>query len=144
MEELACGLPGGSSDVGRDDVGGVAVEGGAGPVVSHRGPWISMGGGLLDIAQVHPASIAAVMNAWRSVRGPTGLVIPARRAVRRTIHLAPCRSSRRPSGVRKTGPSVRPPMARSIARAVRGAERERIEGLGPEEADSEWPAYQFR
>ena len=32
-----------------------------------------------------------------------------------------CRSSRRPSGVRKIGPSQRSPMARSITRAVRGA-----------------------
>ena len=53
--------------------------------------------------------------------GPTGLVIPARRAIRRTIRPAPCRSSRRPSAARKMGPSLRSPIARSIARAVRGA-----------------------
>ena len=39
----------------------------------------------------------------------------------RTIRPAPCRSSRRPSGARNTGPPVRSPMARSTARAVRGA-----------------------
>jgi hypothetical protein len=68
-----------------------------------------------------PASSAAVMNACRRVCGPTGLVMPARRAIRRTIRPAPCRSSRRPSAVRKIGPSQRSPTARSIARAVRGA-----------------------
>ena len=61
------------------------------------------------------------MNACLSVRGPTALVIPARRAALRTIRPAPCRSSRRPSAVRKTGPSRPSPVARSIARAVRGA-----------------------
>ena len=68
-----------------------------------------------------PRLWAAVMNACLSVCGPTGLVIPARRATFRTIRPAPCRSSRRPSPVRKTGPSQRSPVARSIARAVRGA-----------------------
>ena len=56
-----------------------------------------------------------------SVCGPTGLVIPVRRATRRTTRAAPCRSSRCPSGPQKTGPSTRSPTARSIARAVRGA-----------------------
>ena len=49
------------------------------------------------------------MNACRSVWGVTALPIPARRAVLRTIRLAPCRSSRRPSAARNTGPSVRSP-----------------------------------
>jgi hypothetical protein len=61
------------------------------------------------------------MNACLSVCGPTGLVIPARRAAWRTIRAAPWRSSRRPSAAKKTGPSHRSPVARSIARAVRGA-----------------------
>jgi len=61
------------------------------------------------------------MNACRSVRGVTVLPIPPRRAALRTIRPAPCRSSRLPSGARDTGPSARSPMARSIARAVRGA-----------------------
>ena len=64
---------------------------------------------------------AAVMNPCRSVCGVTALAIPARRAVVRTIRPAPCRSSRRPSAARNTGPPMRSPMARSIARAVRGA-----------------------
>jgi len=114
-------LPGGSGDVGGDDVGCVPVQGGAGStwriVVRGSGweaaSWTSRSG--------TPASSAAVMNACRSVCGPTGLAIPARRATRRTIRPAPCRSRRRPSAARKTGPSMRSPMARSIARAVRGA-----------------------
>jgi hypothetical protein len=47
----------------------------------------------LDIAQRHPASSAAVMNACLSVWGVTALGIPARRAVLRTIRPVPCRSS---------------------------------------------------
>src|SRR5262245_24797239 len=61
------------------------------------------------------------MNACLSVCGVTALAIPARRVVLRTIRPAPRRSSRRPSAARNTGPSVRSPMARSMARAVRGA-----------------------
>jgi hypothetical protein len=61
------------------------------------------------------------MNACLSVWGVTALVIPARPATLWTIGPAPCRSSRRPSAARNTGPSVRSLMARSIARAVRGA-----------------------
>jgi hypothetical protein len=72
-------------------------------------------GGLLHIAQRHPS--AAVRKACRSVCGPAGLLRPARPATRRTIRAAPCRSSRRPPGVRKIGPPGRSPMAR----AVRGA-----------------------
>jgi hypothetical protein len=43
---------------------------------------------------------AAVMNACRSVCGPTFLLIPARRATLRTTRPAPCRSSRRLPAVR--------------------------------------------
>ena len=75
----------------------------------------------MDVAQRDPGIQLAVMNACLSVRGVTGLPIPARRATLRTIRPAPCRSSRRPSVARNTGPSVRSPMAKSIARAVRGA-----------------------
>src|SRR5436190_11527786 len=66
-----------------------------------------------------PASRAAVMNACRRVCGPAGLAIPARRATRRTIRPAPCRSSQPPWADRKIGPSERSPMARSIARGAR-------------------------
>jgi hypothetical protein len=61
------------------------------------------------------------MSACRSVCGPAFLLIPARRVPRRTMRAAPCRSSRPPSAVTKSGPPARSPMARSIARAVRGA-----------------------
>jgi len=61
------------------------------------------------------------LKAWRRVCGPTGLVIPARRATRSTTRAAPSRSSRRPSLPGKTGPSHRSPTARSTALAVRGA-----------------------
>jgi hypothetical protein len=69
----------------------------------------------------NPLSSAAVMNACRSICGVTALAIPARRAVVRTIRPAPCRSSRRPSLARNSGPSVRSPTARSMAREFRGA-----------------------
>ena len=51
------------------------------------------------------------MNACRNVCGPIFLSIPARRATRRTIRPALCRSIRCPSGRRKIGPSRRSPMA---------------------------------
>jgi hypothetical protein len=63
------------------------------------------------------------MNACLSVSGVTGLPIPARRAVVRTIRPAACRSSRWSSVATNTGPSVRSPMARSIAPG--GARRQR-------------------
>jgi hypothetical protein len=39
-----------------------------GPVIAHRGAWVSVGSGFLDIPQRDPASSAAVMSARRSVR----------------------------------------------------------------------------
>jgi hypothetical protein len=47
-------LPGGSGDVGGDDVGGVPVERGASAVVAHGGPRISVGGGFLHVTQRYP------------------------------------------------------------------------------------------
>jgi hypothetical protein len=44
-------LPGGTGDVGGNDVGGVPVETAAGAVVANCGPWVSVGGGFLDISQ---------------------------------------------------------------------------------------------
>jgi hypothetical protein len=117
-------LAGGSCDVGGDDVGGVPVQGCPGPLslanlmVVRESAWEAAS---CTSRKGTPASRAAVMNACRSVCGPTFLAIPARRATRRTIRPAACRSSRRPSGARKTGPWHRSPMARSIARADRGA-----------------------
>ena len=44
-------LPGGSSEVGGDDVGRVAVQAAAGTVVADRGPRVSVGSGFLNISQ---------------------------------------------------------------------------------------------
>jgi len=40
--------------VGGNDVSGVAVQGGAGTVVAHRGAWISVRSGFLDVSQRDP------------------------------------------------------------------------------------------
>jgi hypothetical protein len=53
------------------------VEGDPGPVVSDRGTGIGVGGGLLDIPERYASVEGCVMNAWRRVCGPMGLVIPA-------------------------------------------------------------------
>ena len=50
MQQPAYALSGSSGDIGGDDVDGVAVEGGPGPVVSHRGPRVSVRSGFLDIS----------------------------------------------------------------------------------------------
>jgi hypothetical protein len=47
-------LPGGTGDIGGDDVGGVPVETSAGSVVADGGPWIGVRGGFLDIAERDP------------------------------------------------------------------------------------------
>jgi hypothetical protein len=46
-----CGLPGGAGHVGGDDVGRVPVQAAAGPLVPHGGSRVSVGGGLLNVAQ---------------------------------------------------------------------------------------------
>jgi hypothetical protein len=46
-------LPGGAGHVCRDDVGSVPVQAAAGPVIPHAGPRVSVGGGLLNVAQRH-------------------------------------------------------------------------------------------
>jgi len=61
-------------------------------------------GGFLDLAERDAESKLVVMNTLRSVCDPMGLPMPARRATRRKIRAAPCRSSRRPSGAMKTAP----------------------------------------
>jgi hypothetical protein len=117
----ARGLPGGTRDIRGDDVGGVPVQAAAGRsyrIVVRGSAWEAASWTSRSGTQ---ASSAAVMNECLSVCGVTALAITARRATLRTIRPAPCRSSRRPSAARNTGPSVRSPMARSIARAVRGA-----------------------
>ncbi|HEY2304359.1 MAG TPA: hypothetical protein VGI05_00605, partial [Streptosporangiaceae bacterium] len=62
-----------------------------------------------------------VVEVLRALAGGDTGVPESLRAVLRTIRPAPCRSSRRPSAARNTGRPARSPMARSIARAVRGA-----------------------
>ena len=54
MYQYGSGLPGGSGDVGGDDVGGMPVQAATGPVVPHRGSRVSMRRGILDIAQRDP------------------------------------------------------------------------------------------
>src|SRR5262249_58486678 len=49
-----CELPGGASDIGGGDVGRMPVQAAAGAVISHRGPWVSMRGSFLDVAQRDP------------------------------------------------------------------------------------------
>ena len=61
------GLSGGACDVGGDNIGRVPVQAAAGPVISHRGPRVRMGGGFLHVAQRDPGIQLAVMNACRSV-----------------------------------------------------------------------------
>ena len=63
---------------------------------------------------------AAVMKLWRSECGDMRFTMPARRATRRTIRVAPCRSRRRPERDRRTGPLKRSPQAKSMARLTRG------------------------
>ncbi len=46
-----CPLPGGSGDVGGDYISGVPVHAAAGPVISHRGPWVGVRCRFLNIAQ---------------------------------------------------------------------------------------------
>src|SRR4051794_31571511 len=70
-----------------------------------------------------PASRAAVMNACRSACGVIGLAIPARRATRRTIRAAPCRSSRCPAGAAEDRPVE--PFADGQVEAARGPWGER-------------------
>ena len=47
-------LPGGSGNIGGDDVGGVPVQAAAGAVVSHGGTWVGVGGGFLHVPQRDP------------------------------------------------------------------------------------------
>ena len=47
-------LPGNSGDVGGDDVGGMPVERGAGPVIAHRGARMSVRSGFLHVLERGP------------------------------------------------------------------------------------------
>jgi hypothetical protein len=114
-------LPGGSGDERRDNIRGVPVQRSPGPVVPDRGARVGVRGRFLHVPQRHAGIERGCDERMPSVWGPIFLARPARRASRRTIRPAPCRSSRAPAGVVKIGPSHRSPTARSIARAVLGA-----------------------
>ena len=110
-----------ASDVCGDDVRGVPVQGSAVTIITHSGSRIRVRRRLLHIPQRHTGiqrrGDKCVPQRMRAhVPGN-----PSSAVTWRTIRAAPCRSSRRPSAARKTGPAQRSPMARSIARAVRGA-----------------------
>jgi hypothetical protein len=47
-------LPGGTGEVGGDDVGGVPVQAAAGAVVAHRGARVGVRGGFLHVAERDP------------------------------------------------------------------------------------------
>jgi hypothetical protein len=47
-------LPGRTGNVGGDYIHGVPVQAASGPVVPHGGPRVSVGSGLLNVAQRHP------------------------------------------------------------------------------------------
>ena len=49
--DLQNALPGGPGNVGGDDVCGVPVQGGSGPVVAHGGARVGVRGGFLHVAQ---------------------------------------------------------------------------------------------
>src|SRR5205807_339120 len=78
------------------------------------------------------------MKLWRSEWGEMRLLIPARLASRRTILVAPKRSTRRPVRLKSNGPSRRPLAAWSTARATRGGSGMRA-GLLPLADDVERP-----
>ena len=48
------GLPGGSGEIGGDNVSGVSVETAASPVIAHRRARIGMRGGFLDVTERNP------------------------------------------------------------------------------------------
>ncbi len=64
-------LPASPGDERRHYVGGVAVEGDPRVVVTHGRPRVRVGRSLLDVAQRHAGVQSGVMNACRSVWGPT-------------------------------------------------------------------------
>ena len=118
----ASGLSGCSGDVGGDDVGGVPVEAGPGPVVAHGGARVGVRGGFLHVAQRDPgvegggdervpqgvrADLLGDPGAAGDPADDPGGAVPVQPPARR----------RRGTAAR----SVRSPMARSMARAVRGA-----------------------
>jgi hypothetical protein len=119
MCQLAGGLSGGSGQVGGDDVGGMPVQRGACPVRPHGGARVGVRGGFLNIARrdtgVQRGGDQCVAEGVRPDRlGDAG---PPDDAPDDPPSGAPVQ----PPAIRSqtTGPSLRSPMARSIARAVR-------------------------
>ena len=115
-------LAGGAGDEGGDDVGGVPVEGDAGAVVAHRGARVGVAGGFLDVAQRDAGVEGGGDERVAQGVGSDSLGDPG------AAGDAPHDPARRRGGrvgcrrrSRKIGPSLRSPMARSTARAVRGA-----------------------
>jgi hypothetical protein len=78
----------GAGDEGGDDVAGVAVKIGAGPVVAGGGAGIGVTGSDLDISQGHARVELVVSELWRSECGEMCLVTPADLATRRTMRVA--------------------------------------------------------
>ena len=70
------------------DIGGVPVETAAGSVAAHDRARAGVCGGFQDVPERDPAPGAAVMDVCGRVCGPAGLVIPARRATRRSARAA--------------------------------------------------------
>ena len=81
-------LSGGSGDEGCDDVGGMAVEGDASAVVAHGGSRVGVACRFLDVTKGDARVEDGGDERVRKVCGPTFLVIPAWRAIRRTTRLA--------------------------------------------------------
>lgn len=104
----------GADQLGRDDVGGVAVKGTACAVVPAGLARVGVPGESWTSRRLQPASSAAVIAAWRNEWGEIRLSIPAFPASRRTMRPAACRSSRLPSAGARSAPSVRSPTAASM------------------------------
>jgi hypothetical protein len=119
--DLGCQLSRCPAMLGGDVVGRMAVQAGPCPVVAHGRARVGVRGGLLDVAQRDPGvEGGGDERVSQRVRADV-LGDPGAAGDRRTIRAAPCRSSLRPSAATKSGPSFRSSMARSMARAVRGA-----------------------
>jgi hypothetical protein len=97
------------------------IQTAAGTVVPHRGPRISVRGGFLDVLQRDPGVQRGGDERVPQRVRPDRLGDPG--AAGDPADDAPAAVPVQPMTIRrqKTGPSLRSPMARSIARAVRGA-----------------------
>jgi len=114
-------LPRCPSYIGGDDVSGVPVQAGARTVVAHRGARVCVRCGLLNVAErdarVERGGDERVPQRVRA--GVPGDPRPAGDPADDPGGAVPVQPP--PVPARKSGPSVRSPIAGSIARAVRGA-----------------------